>query len=61
MAKLRLMDWIFRGRTFCCCLPVRMGVISMSVLGILFGGLLSIVLWFEVASESYAIVRVYPI
>ncbi|KAF8070510.1 hypothetical protein FPV67DRAFT_1487667 [Lyophyllum atratum] len=40
------------GKTFCCCLPVRMGVIIMSLLGILFGGVLSIVLWFEVASTA---------
>lgn len=38
------------GKTFCCCLPVRMGVIIMSFLGIIFGGVLSIVLWFEVSS-----------
>ncbi|KAF5380443.1 hypothetical protein D9615_004473 [Tricholomella constricta] len=38
------------GKTFCCCLPVRMGVIIMSLLGILFGGFFTIVLWFEVAN-----------
>ncbi|EAU91782.1 hypothetical protein CC1G_04550 [Coprinopsis cinerea okayama7 len=42
-------DLICGGKTFCCCLPVRFGVISMSVLGILVAGLLSIVLWFEVS------------
>lgn len=44
-------DLFCGGKTFCCCLPVRMGVIIMSVLGILFGGVLSIILWYEVASE----------
>ncbi|KAI3619024.1 hypothetical protein WG66_000610 [Moniliophthora roreri] len=49
MPKLYLKEVIFGGQTFCCCLPVRLGVICMSFLGILFGGVLSIVLWFEVA------------
>ncbi|KAF9465082.1 hypothetical protein BDZ94DRAFT_1255258 [Collybia nuda] len=43
-------DLFCGGKTFCCCLPVRMGVVIMSLLGILFGGTLSIVLWYEVAS-----------
>ncbi|KAJ4002113.1 hypothetical protein F5050DRAFT_1559297 [Lentinula boryana] len=50
--KIYLKDAIFHGRTFCCCLPVRFGVISMSFLGILFGGLFSILLWFEVSDTS---------
>ncbi|KAF5317088.1 hypothetical protein D9611_003834 [Ephemerocybe angulata] len=45
-------DWIFGGKVFCCCLPVRFGVISMSALGILVAGLLSIVLWFEVSAMA---------
>ncbi|KAJ3920439.1 hypothetical protein F5877DRAFT_38140 [Lentinula edodes] len=52
MAKIYFKDAIFHGKTFCCCLPVRFGVISMSFLGILFGGLLSILLWFEVSDTS---------
>ncbi|KAF4621410.1 hypothetical protein D9613_000733 [Agrocybe pediades] len=44
---------LFLGRsTFCCCLPVRLGVIAMSVLGLLVAGLLTVVLWFEIASSS---------
>ncbi|KAF8893817.1 hypothetical protein BD779DRAFT_1435349 [Infundibulicybe gibba] len=43
----------FGGTKFCCCLPVRMGVIVMSILGMFFGGLLSIILWYEVASSGY--------
>ncbi|KAF9012388.1 hypothetical protein BDQ17DRAFT_1343794 [Cyathus striatus] len=43
-------DLFFGGTTFCCCLPVRMGVISMSILGILVAGVLSLILWFEVAT-----------
>lgn len=44
-------DLFCGGRTFCCCLPVRVGVIIMSLLGIVVAGVLSIVLWFEVASQ----------
>ncbi|KAG7098615.1 hypothetical protein E1B28_000537 [Marasmius oreades] len=43
-------EFFFRSKTFCCCLPVRFGLISMSFLGILFGGILSIICWFEVAN-----------
>lgn len=43
-------ELFFGGTKFCCCLPVRVGVIIMTVLGMLFAGLLSILLWFEVAS-----------
>ncbi|KAJ7703122.1 hypothetical protein B0H17DRAFT_1041853 [Mycena rosella] len=43
-------ELFFGGTTFCCCLRVRLGVIIMTVLGMLFAGLLSILLWFEVAS-----------
>ncbi|KAJ3826306.1 hypothetical protein F5880DRAFT_1545811 [Lentinula raphanica] len=50
--KVYLKDAIFHGKTFCCCLPVRFGVISMSFLGILFGGIFSILLWFEVSDTS---------
>lgn len=44
---------IFRRPQFCCCFPVRACVIIMSVLGILLGGLLSIICWFQVS-------RTYP-
>ncbi|KAF4563365.1 hypothetical protein EYR36_003808 [Pleurotus pulmonarius] len=43
-------DLFFGGTTFCCCLPVRVGVLIMSFLGMLLSGILSIILWFEVAS-----------
>jgi len=42
----------FGGTTFCCCLRVRLGVIIMTTLGMLFAGLLSILLWFEVATTT---------
>ncbi|KAF8806400.1 hypothetical protein BYT27DRAFT_7140869 [Phlegmacium glaucopus] len=42
----------FGGTTFCCCLPVRMGVISMAILGCLVSGSLAVLLWFEVASTT---------
>ncbi|KAF8210350.1 hypothetical protein K438DRAFT_1570905, partial [Mycena galopus ATCC 62051] len=40
------------GTSFCCCLRVRLGVIIMSVLGMLFAGLLAILLWFELATAT---------
>ncbi|KIK67371.1 hypothetical protein GYMLUDRAFT_37478 [Collybiopsis luxurians FD-317 M1] len=52
MPKIYLKDAIFHSKTFCCCLPVRFGLISMSLLGILFGGLFSVLLWFEVSDTS---------
>ncbi|KAJ2931484.1 hypothetical protein H1R20_g5627, partial [Candolleomyces eurysporus] len=45
-------EWILGGKTFCCCLPVRFGVIAMSAIGILVAGLLSIVLWFQVSAPA---------
>lgn len=39
----------FGGTTFCCCLPVRLGVIVMSSLGCLVAGILMIILWFELS------------
>jgi hypothetical protein len=44
-------ELFFGGTTFCCCLRVRLGVIIMTALGMLLAGLLSILLWFEVACE----------
>ncbi|KAL0573203.1 hypothetical protein V5O48_008756 [Marasmius crinis-equi] len=52
MPRVYLKEVIFGGKTFCCCLPVRFGLIAMSFLGILFGGILSIICWFEVANLS---------
>ncbi|KAI9507447.1 hypothetical protein F5148DRAFT_981447 [Russula earlei] len=45
--------FIFQRPRFCCCLPVRICVVIMSLLGILVSGILSVVLWFEVS-------RAYP-
>lgn len=45
-------EWIFHGTKFCCCLPVRFGVISMSGIGILVAGFLSLILWFQVSGAS---------
>ncbi|KAK0226197.1 hypothetical protein IW262DRAFT_1294438 [Armillaria fumosa] len=42
-------ELFFGGTQFCCCLPVRAGVIIMSLLGIILSGILTIVLWYEVA------------
>lgn len=44
--------WIFQRPRFCCCLPVRVCVIIMALLGFLLSGVLSIILWFEVASAD---------
>jgi len=45
-------ELFFGGTTFCCCLRVRLGVIIMTVLGMLLAGLLAILLWFEVATAT---------
>ncbi|KAJ7217998.1 hypothetical protein GGX14DRAFT_599074 [Mycena pura] len=45
-------DFFFGGTTFCCCLKVRLGVAIMTVVGMLFAGLLSILLWFEVSTST---------
>lgn len=44
--------WIFQHPRFCCCLPVRICVIIMALLGFLLSGALSIILWFEVTSMA---------
>lgn len=44
--------FIFRRPRFCCCLPVSVCVVIMSLLGILLSGVLSVALWFEV-SRAY--------
>ncbi len=52
--------YIFRRPRFCCCFPVRMCVIIMSLFGIILSGLLSIICWFEVSRayvSPYTLVR----
>lgn len=44
-------EWIFGGKTFCFCLPTRLGAIFLSFLTLLLAGILSVVLWFEVTSS----------
>jgi len=45
---------LFFGRTkFCCCIPVRLGVIAMAILGIIFSAVLSIVLWYELSASPH--------
>jgi hypothetical protein len=48
-----ILYFIFQRPRFCCCLPVRVCVVAMSLLGILLSGVLSVILWFEVS-------RAYP-
>ena len=43
---------LIRARTFCCCLPVRLGIFAVTILGLLVGGSLSIVGWIEVKHMS---------
>jgi hypothetical protein len=44
--------WFFERKFFCCCLPVRFGVIVMSFLTWLLSGGASFLLWFEATSQS---------
>ncbi|KAI9455339.1 hypothetical protein BJY52DRAFT_1103344, partial [Lactarius psammicola] len=44
--------WIFQHPRFCCCLPVRICVIIMALLGFILAGVLSVILWFEVATAD---------
>jgi hypothetical protein len=44
--------WIFQHPQFCCCLPVRVCVTIMALLGFLLSGALSIILWFEVTNAD---------
>ncbi|ETW80729.1 hypothetical protein HETIRDRAFT_101844 [Heterobasidion irregulare TC 32-1] len=43
--------WVFERHRFCCCLPVRVGVIVMSLANLLVSGLLSVICWWEVAAN----------
>lgn len=45
-----------RSRKFCCCLPVRFGVICMALLGLAFGIALCTIGWFQVNELSESIV-----
>ncbi|KIJ18773.1 hypothetical protein PAXINDRAFT_129187 [Paxillus involutus ATCC 200175] len=47
-----LKAWLFHSSSFCCCIPVRAGVVSMSILTFLLSGAISVIIWFEV-SHSY--------
>ncbi|KAH9985981.1 hypothetical protein BJV74DRAFT_546556 [Russula compacta] len=49
MGSRGIVYFIFRRPRFCCCLPVRVCVIIMSLLAIFLSGILSLVLWFEVS------------
>jgi len=47
-----ILYFIFQRPRFFCCLPVRFGVITMSLLEILLSGILSVILWFEVSRAN---------
>ncbi|KIJ61335.1 hypothetical protein HYDPIDRAFT_159675 [Hydnomerulius pinastri MD-312] len=40
--------WLFHSSSFCCCIPVRVGFILMTILSFLLSGALSVIIWFEV-------------
>lgn len=42
-------DFFYRSQTFCCCLPVRVGVMVISLFTLLLSGILMIILWFLVS------------
>ncbi|KAI5118874.1 hypothetical protein M0805_003549 [Coniferiporia weirii] len=46
-------DWIFRRQRFCCCLPARLGAVLLSLFTILLGGLLMVIIWFEVSTNYF--------
>jgi hypothetical protein len=48
-------EWVFGGKTFCFCLPVRLGVVVMTFLTLVLSALLSIIIWFEVSSALRSI------
>ncbi|KII92578.1 hypothetical protein PLICRDRAFT_37348 [Plicaturopsis crispa FD-325 SS-3] len=45
-------EFFIGGRTFCCCLPVRLGVVLMSLFTILLAGAGSILFWFETGDSN---------
>ncbi|EIN11330.1 hypothetical protein PUNSTDRAFT_118791 [Punctularia strigosozonata HHB-11173 SS5] len=47
-----LKEHVFGGRTFCCCLPLRLGVVIISFVSLLLSGFLSVILWYEVRVTS---------
>jgi hypothetical protein len=47
-----LKKFIFGGKTFCCCLPVRFGVLAMTLISILLTGVLLIGIWFKTSRSS---------
>lgn len=49
----RVTDWVFRRQKFCCCLPARLGAAVLSFLSIVLGGLLMVIIWYEVATNYF--------
>jgi len=41
-----------RSRKFCCCIPVRAGVFILSLAGVVFGSIISVVGWKQVAQQK---------
>ncbi|KAL4073987.1 hypothetical protein J3A83DRAFT_4232795 [Scleroderma citrinum] len=48
----KLKERILHSNSFCCCIPVRIGFMLMTVLTFLVTGAISVIIWFEV-SHSY--------
>ena len=50
---LRFRGYFWEQNVFCSCLPVRIGASILTLLGIVFGAILSAVLWFEIARKYH--------
>lgn len=54
-------DFFYRSQTFCCCLPVRVGVMVISLFTLLLSGILMIILWFLVSDSEGSLTSLAPL
>lgn len=54
-------DFFYRSQTFCCCLPVRVGVMVISLFTLLLSGILMIILWFLVSDSDGSLTSQAPL
>jgi len=52
-------ELLFGQSRFSCCIPARVGVAVMTVFGIIFSALLSLVLWYQI-SGGYLVGKFQP-